>query len=79
MEVPRMSRNEMALITGVDPSRTCMYMFMGSVACEPTRNMVVLKFSKDIRKAIAAPPIIEGLRYLRVMNQRTSALLAPRL
>jgi len=36
---------------------------MGSVGWELIRKVVVLKFSKDIRKAIAAPPIIEGLRY----------------
>ena len=30
----------MALMTGFDPSRTCIYMFMGRVACNPTRKMV---------------------------------------
>ena len=73
------SRNEIALMTGVDPSRTCMYMLIGRVACDPTVNIVVLKFSKDMRNATAAPPIIEGRRYLRVMNQSTWALFAPRL
>jgi len=36
---------------------------MGSVGWELMRNVVVLKFSNDIRNDIAAPPIIEGLRY----------------
>ena len=52
----------MALITGVEPSRTCMYMLMGSVACDPARKRVVLKFSKERRKAMAAPPRMEGRR-----------------
>ena len=78
MDVPVMSRNEMALITGVEPSRTCMYMLMGRVAWDPTVKMVVLKFSKDMRNATAAPPNMDGRRYGSVTYRSTSALFAPR-
>ncbi len=53
------SRNEMAFMTGVLPSLTWRYRFIGKVASEPTRNKVVLKFSNDTRKATTAAAISE--------------------
>jgi len=78
-EVVIISKKAIAFITGVEPSRTCRYRLIGSVASEPTKKRVVLKFSKDMRKATIAPPKIEGRRYFNVINQITSNLLAPRL
>jgi hypothetical protein len=40
---------------------------MGSVAWEPTRKSVILKFSKDMRNDMANPTIIAGFRYLNVI------------
>ena len=67
-ETPMISTSDTALTIGVDPSLICVNRVIGSVASEPTRNRVVLKFSKDSRKATAAPPIIAGLKKGRVIN-----------
>ena len=42
---------------------------MGSVGSEPTKKRVVLKFSKDMRKATAQAPMIAGRRNLNVICQ----------
>ena len=57
----------MEFITGVDPSLTRKYRLIGNVDSAPTRKIVVLKFSNDIKKATAAPPIMEGLKNLSVI------------
>ena len=41
------------------------------VRLDPIRNSVVLKFSNDNRKATTAPPIMDGLKYRKVINQMT--------
>jgi len=60
--VETISRKEIALITGEEPSRTYRYKLMGKVVSEPTRKSVVLKFSKLIKKATAPAPIRAGRR-----------------
>src|SRR5215467_1504417 len=49
-----------AFNTGVAPSRMRPYIMMVRGASEPTSISVVLKFSKDMRKAIAAEPMSAG-------------------
>ena len=51
-----------ALSTGVAPSRIRPYIMIVSGESVPTSISVVLKFSNDIRKAIAAEPISAGRR-----------------
>ena len=46
-----------AFSTGVAPSRMRPYIMIVSGASDPTSIRVVLKFSKDMRKAIAAEPM----------------------
>ena len=77
-EVPTISKNDMALITGVLPSLTWRYKLTGRVASWPTRKRVVLKFSKDIKNATAAAPKIAGRKNFRVICQMVSKRLAPR-
>ena len=52
-----------ALSTGLAPSRIRPYIMMVKGESEPTSISVVLKFSKDIRKEIAAAPTIEAVSY----------------
>ena len=51
-----------AFNTGVAPSRIRPYIMIVSGESDPTSIKVVLKFSKDMRKAIAAEPISAGRR-----------------
>ena len=51
-----------ALSTGVAPSRMRPYIMTVSGESEPTSISVVLKFSNDIKKEMAAAPISAGLR-----------------
>ena len=51
-----------ALSTGLAPSRMRPYIMMVKGASEPTNIRVVLKFSKLIKKAMAAEPIRAGRR-----------------
>ena len=67
IDVHKIKRNEIAFITGVEPSLTRKYKLIGSVDSDPKRKSVVLKFSNDIKKATAAPPIIAGLKYFSVI------------
>ena len=68
-----------ALSTGVAPSRMRPYIMIVSGESAPTSISVVLKFSNDIRNAIAADPISAGRRYGIVIVQSTAARDAPRL
>src|SRR6267154_2179132 len=51
-----------AFNTGVAPSRMRPYIMIVSGESEPTSISVVLKFSNDMRKAMAAAPISAGRR-----------------
>ena len=79
VETPMIRTSDTAFTIGVEPSFICVNRVIGRVASAPVRNRVVLKFSKDNRKATAALPIMAGLKNGNVMNQITSNRLAPRL
>ena len=77
---PTINSSETALSTGVDPTFNIRsYIVTVSGASEPTRNRVVLKFSKETRNATSPAPIRAGLMYGRVMVRNTRVRLAPRL
>ena len=68
-----------AFSTGLAPSRIRPYIMTVSGGSEPTSISVVLKFSNDIRKEMAAAPISAGFRYGIVTVHSTAARDAPRL
>src|SRR6267142_6470616 len=67
-----------AFNTGPAPSRIRPYIMIVSGASDPTSIKVVLKFSNDIRKAMAPEPIRAGRRYGSVIVLNTATYDAPR-